>query len=828
VGKYLTILFSSGLLASTILVPVAHAAGGSEGQLCTAVGQVVKVNGKSYTCLGVLKEGQVPAAPTTTASPTTTAKPVPPKPIPAANSACTKVGEIRTAPNIIFKCAISGRKLVWQRMSVEAQKISADKLYQAPPPMKTQSPALTVVANVKSSTVGVPISLQTAGGAGSGAVSFIPSGVGCYMLGNNLFASNAGFCGVIAKKEGDAIYNPFYSQYYQYNFEGQAPGTLLISNTNLANQVNSPVTLLTSGGNGNPVIKFSTSNKDCLINGNVLTTTKRTSCYVVATQNQFGQYKFTTSAAVGFNFASAQATLEVIPSGATLEFGKIVELSTSGGSGSGAVSFNVTGQGCTLTENKLTAQQKTSCVVIAKKAADDTYNETYSKVVVYNFTAPPLIKQAPLVISTPSRTINVGQATTLSISGGSGTGAITYGIVGNGCKLSGTSLTSTAPVSCVITAKKARDSTYLEALSNYLVVTFIAVPKPIDNSKLTFAITSQQTEATVNQKIRLTTIGGPTGAVSYTVTNGNCSISDSFLTSSVSAQCGVIAILKPSDLRLKTVTSDAVTFTFVSAVNPLRINNPTLSGAVGQSIILSTTGGNGNPTSFSVVSANSNNCLITGSTLKALVATSCSVTAIQDSISGSTTIISTPVTFTFTFAPAKRPQNPITLVGANTSSVAFTAIALSVSGGSGTGSIGFTVTGPGCSIENNKVVANRATSCSVVASKEGDDQYSKAYAANVLFQFGLATQPVLTIMNVVTAFSTAETTTVSIQTAGGAGNGAVSIRELSNNSKCTINGLQLTVKASEATTCQIVATKAGDDAYSGSSSQPVVFTFRRP
>jgi hypothetical protein len=394
--------------------------------------------------------------------------------------------------------------------------------------------------------------------------------------------------------------------------------------------------------------------------------------------------------------------------------------------------------------------------------------------------------------------------------------------------LTGSTLTSAAPVSCVITAKKARDSAYLETLSNYLVVTFIAVPKPVDNSKLTFAITSQQTEATVNQKIRLTTIGGPSGTVSYTVTYGSCSITDAYISSSTAASCGVIAILKPSDLKLKTVTSADVTFTFNDIVSPLRINYSTLSGAVGQSITLSTSGGNGNSISFSVSSANVNNCVITGSTLKALSATSCSVTAIQASISGSTTIVSTPVTFTFTLTPAKRAQNPITLVGANTSSVAFTPITLSVSGGSGAGSVGYSVTGLGCSIENNKVVASRATTCSVVASKEGDDQYSKAYAGYVVFRFDLATQPVLSIMNAVTAFSTAETITVLIQTGGGAGNGAVTIRELSNNSKCSINGLQLTVKTSEATTCQIVATKAGDDAYSQSASQTVVFTFRKP
>jgi hypothetical protein len=374
----------------------------------------------------------------------------------------------------------------------------------------------------------------------------------------------------------------------------------------------------------------------------------------------------------------------------------------------------------------------------------------------------------------------------------------------------------------VVTVKKARDSGYLEAISNYVVVTFLAV------SKTTFAISSQKTEATINQRIELTTTGGVAGAVSYTVISGSCSITDSYLTSSLATICNVIAVLKPTDRKLTLVTSAPVIFTFNNLSNPLLINNSVLTGTVGQIINLSTSGGNGKPISFSVVSANTNNCIITGSTLKALSATSCSVTAIQDTLTGVAKLISPAVAFRFTFDAGKINQDPITLEASNTNSVAFTPIPLSVSGGSGTGSVGYTVTGPGCSIQNEAVVANRATTCSVIATKEGNNQYNKAFAAFVLFKFAVTTQSTLSITNRDTAFSTNDTITVSIQTSGGSGTGLVTIKEINNNSKCAINSLQLTVNSLEATTCRIVALKAGDLAYSAIESQFVVFTFRRP
>jgi hypothetical protein len=348
----------------------------------------------------------------------------------------------------------------------------------------------------------------------------------------------------------------------------------------------------------------------------------------------------------------------------------------------------------------------------------------------------------------------------------------------------------------------------------------------VDNSKLTFAITNQQTESTVKQRIRITTIGGAVGAVSYSVTSGNCSLSDAFLTSNVATTCSVVAILKPSNSTLKMVTSEPVTFVFSEVASPLLITNPNRLGRVGQTINLSTSGGNGNPITFSVTSTKANSCTVSGSTLKALSVTSCVVTALQDSSGGTSTVVSPAVTFTFSLAPTKINQIQLILAAADTSSVAFSPLPLSVSGGSGTGLVRYSVTPTGtCSIKDNSVVANRVATCTVVASKDGDEQYNQAFASFLQFRFDFATQPALTINNLVT--SVADTETVTVVTQGGAGTGVISLRELNRNSKCLINGLSISATGG-ATTCQIIAVKSADTGYAEAKSQPVVFTFRKP
>lgn len=814
--KFFKSLVMLAIVSGLCLPTYQYAAAETTSELCTTLGQVVKINGKSYTCLGVLKEGAVPT-PSSTASPTS--KPVTPKPIPSAAAACTKVGEMRTAPNIIYRCGVSGKKLVWQRLSVESQKIPEDQLYKAPPPLKTQA-TLVVTAGVKSSTVGIPISLQVKGGAGAGAVSFIPSGVGCYVLGNNLFAANAGLCGVIAQKESDGIYNVSYSSYVSFNFTGQAASGLIIANTNLNNAVSTPVNLITTGGNGNPVIKFATSSPNCKIANNVLTASQITTCYVVAIQNQFAAYALVTSATIGFTFASDQSVFRITTPQSTTKIGSIISLATQGGSGDGAVSYQINNAKCLLAGNTLTATTPTSCAVVAKKASDGKFNEAFSNYVVFNFTQLDPVAQAPLIVSISSKTLDVGQSATVSIKGGNGSGLVTYTVSGAGCSLKGTVVTASAATSCAVYAKKAGDKEYLVAVSNYVVVTFLKVA--------TFSIANTVTTGVINSRILLSTIANTGGVVSYSVQSGNCSLIGSYLTSTSVTSCSVVALLKSNTANVKTITSPPVTFSFILTKGPLAISNTSLVNAVGATIELTSSGGNGNPVSYAITSTNQGTCQLSDNRLKATSPTSCSIYALQKATTEASNILSSPVLFRFAYPTAKISQKSLILESSTVTSVAFKSIPLVARGGSTTADISFTVTGNNCSIVGNSVVASEASTCAVIASREGDSTYNKVYAQYVLFTFNYATQPDFTIKNDSSALNAGETVTVTTQ--GGAGKGSVVLKETTGNSNCRIDQAASTVSSSVATTCRIIAEKSSDKAYLPATSQSVVFTFnfRRP
>ena len=84
---------------------------------------------------------------------------------------------------------------------------------------------------------------------------------------------------------------------------------------------------------------------------------------------------------------------------------------------------------------------------------------------------PPPVAQATLVaVATPSSFLTTGSST-LSTTGGSGTGAVTYAVASGTCTISGSTLSATAAGTCTVTAKKAADTSYLEATSAAVSVT---------------------------------------------------------------------------------------------------------------------------------------------------------------------------------------------------------------------------------------------------------------------------------------------------------------------------------------------------------------------
>lgn len=92
--------------------------------------------------------------------------------------------------------------------------------------------------------------------------------------------------------------------------------------------------------------------------------------------------------ACGGGEEGAQATLTVVPEQSSLSAGASTSLTTSGGSGDGAVTFAVASGSCTIDGPKLTAASSAgTCLVTATKAADTTYAATTSATVTITVTA---------------------------------------------------------------------------------------------------------------------------------------------------------------------------------------------------------------------------------------------------------------------------------------------------------------------------------------------------------------------------------------------------------------------------------------------------------
>jgi hypothetical protein len=98
----------------------------------------------------------------------------------------------------------------------------------------------------------------------------------------------------------------------------------------------------------------------------------------------------------------------------------------------------------------------------------------------FTYTAPALVAQAPLTLTSTKGT--AGTALTLTSSGGSGSGAVTYSVTSTGtaeCSISGTTLNAKSAGTCSVSVSKAADATYLAASSAATTVTFAAKVVPV-------------------------------------------------------------------------------------------------------------------------------------------------------------------------------------------------------------------------------------------------------------------------------------------------------------------------------------------------------------
>jgi hypothetical protein len=334
-----------------------------------------------------------------------------------------------------------------------------------------------------SGTYGSGLVLTTAGGLGTGAVSYSAvdgTASGCSVSAGSLSVSSAGTCLVTATKAGDGNYNSASSPQTTVAFAKAAQTPLVITSTTGTYEQDLPLTI--SGGSGGGAVTYSAVDgtaSGCSVSTDALSVTSTGTCLVTATKASDANYNATSSPQTTVTFGQADQAPLAITSTAGI-YGTDLTLTTSGGSGSGAVSYTAvdgTASGCSISAGSLRVTSTGTCLVTATKAGDGNYNSASSPQTTVTFGQAD---QSPLSINSTSGTYGTGL--TLTTSGGSGTGAVSYSAVdgtASGCSVTAGILSVTSTGTCLVTATKAADTDYNAVSSPSTTVSIAQAPQSI-------------------------------------------------------------------------------------------------------------------------------------------------------------------------------------------------------------------------------------------------------------------------------------------------------------------------------------------------------------
>jgi hypothetical protein len=523
--------------------------------------------------------------------------------------------------------------------------------------------------------------ISTTGGSGSGDVTFAASGNGnC-----KLDTSTAGIailtssfqiatCSVVASKGGDSIYGPVSAAAVSLSFTAAGQSDMTLTGDASSAAVTANITITVAGGNGTGALKFSANNSSggsCVITpGNEDTTTvTRTvtsttvgNCSVTVVKSGAGIYGTKVATSSVFNFGSNQVPMTLRPETTTVPVaGDPFVLILKGGSGGGALTWH--GGGCVVSNDynpvsgTVTVRsdaEALTCNVSANRAGAGGYFAASSNAQSVTFT--PATQDSLNIISAPT-SAGAGETITVTLSGGSGTGAYNFAIYQTGTDCVITKSGATALVyratagNCSIQGLRAGDKKYKFTLSATISLVWGQRVQTIP-----LVISNDPTYASAGETITLTTVGGEgEGLVTFQVIgdyNPLCVLSgdkNQYLYKAAYGTC-MIRATKASTAVYAQQRSQNIVFTFfgTTAQIPLAIDVSAPTASLGSTISLSTTGGSLPVTASYVITGGTGTGTIVGTTLSATSAGTLTVVATKQGNNEYASVVSPPATFTFT------------------------------------------------------------------------------------------------------------------------------------------------------------------------------------
>jgi hypothetical protein len=193
------------------------------------------------------------------------------------------------------------------------------------------------------------------------------------------------------------------------------------------------------------------------------------------TYDDAGNSDYSAATQVTENITVGQATqgTVTVTAQASKPWSSTFTVSATGGNGSGGYVFTLDGSSssvCHLSGTTLSATGSGTCYVSAIKSGDANWLvSTASALQSFVFTATA---QTPITLTSTSGIYGVGL--TMTFTGGSGTGLVSYGVANGtatGCSITSGVLSSTSAGTCIVTVNKASDTNYLAASSAPATVT---------------------------------------------------------------------------------------------------------------------------------------------------------------------------------------------------------------------------------------------------------------------------------------------------------------------------------------------------------------------
>ncbi|MFZ3219640.1 MAG: autotransporter domain-containing protein [Rhodoferax sp.] len=421
----------------------------------------------------------------------------------------------------------------------------------------------------------------------------ITTGVCTITSGGALTFVTAGTCTINADQAGNGAYLPATTVGRTFNVNPVVPGTPTSPVGATGNgQVSVAFTAPASNG-GSAIIDYTVTSSP-----GGFTATGATSPLVVTGLTNGTAYTFTVTArnTAGSGSASA-ASLAVTPKAPQTitftnpgpqNFSTPPTLTATASSGLTPTFTSTTTGVCTITSGGvLTFVMAGTCTINADQAGNTTY--LAATTVTQSFTVAPLV--GVLTFATPgSASATMGSTftnvATSTLTGGS-YGAISYS--------SSNTAVATVNASGVITPVSAGTSTITATQAAVVGVNAQATQSYLltvgKNTQVTLNVTSDKAAMTkVTGTATLSTTGGSgTGAVSYAVTTGSCSIAGSVISAGSVVETCVVTATKATDTNYSAATATVSIQVLNLATSTVTLASSSLTPMVGQSVNLTAT-----------------------------------------------------------------------------------------------------------------------------------------------------------------------------------------------------------------------------------------------